>query len=186
MLRKIQKGVDRVLTIISSILLAVMFFVLVANVVLRLIPSIGGFSWYMEFSQYANVWAMMFGAAGIAIMGTNLRVEIIDSLLHKYPWGKKVTALIVDVSELVFYIIVTYSGYLLATKARQAVSTMPRFTMGQVYMIFPIAGALCIFSVVIHILVTVTGQAEEEEIDPNSYAAAEAKREEAKRKEAAK
>lgn len=91
-----------------------------------------------------------------------------------------------DVSELVFYIIVTYSGYLLATKARQAVSTMPRFTMGQVYMIFPIAGALCIFSVVIHILVTVTGQAEEEEIDPNSYAAAEAKREEAKRKEAAK
>ena len=84
MLRKIQKGVDRVLTIISSILLAVMFFVLVANVVLRLIPSIGGFSWYMEFSQYANVWAMMIGAAGIAIMGTNLRVEIIDSILHKH------------------------------------------------------------------------------------------------------
>lgn len=50
MLRKFQKGFDRILTAISSVLLAVMFFVLVANVVLRLIPSIGGFSWYMEFS----------------------------------------------------------------------------------------------------------------------------------------
>lgn len=186
MLRKIQKGLDRIMTVIASVLLTVMFFVLVANVVLRLIPAIGGFSWYMEFSQYANVWAMMFGAAGIAIMGTNLRVEVIDSLLHKYSWGKKATSLIVDVFELIFYIIVTYSGYILSTKARQAVSTMPGFTMGQVYMIFPIAGALCIFAVVIHILVVITGQAEEEEIDPNSYAAAEKNREEAKRKEAAK
>lgn len=186
MLRKIQKGMDRVLTIVSSALLAVMFFVLVANVVLRLIPAIGGFSWYMEFSQYANVWAMMFGAAGIAIMGTNLRVEVIDSFLQKFSWGKKAGSLIVDIFELLFYIVVTYSGYILSTKARQAVSTMPRFTMGQVYMIFPIAGALCIFSVVIHMLVVLTGQDEEEEIDPNSYAAAEANREEAKRKEAAK
>ena len=186
MLRKFQKGFDRILTAISSVLLAVMFFVLVANVVLRLIPSIGGFSWYMEFSQYANVWAMMIGAAGIAIMGTNLRVEIIDSILHKHSWGKKVTSLIVDAFELIFYIIVTYSGYILATRAKQAVSTMPKFTMGQVYMIFPIAGALCVFSVIIPILVVLTGQDEEEEIDPNSYAAAEANREEAKRKEAAK
>ncbi len=186
MLRKIQKGVDRVMTVISSVLLTIMFFVLVANVVLRLIPAIGGFSWYMEFSQYANVWAMMFGAAGIAIMGTNLRVEVIDSLIHKYPWGKKATSLIVDVFELVFYIIVTYSGYILSTKARQAVSTMPSFTMGQVYMIFPIAGALCIFAVIIHILVVLTGQDEVEEIDPNSYAAAEQNRENEKRKEAAK
>ena len=91
-----------------------------------------------------------------------------------------------DAFELIFYIIVTYSGYILATRAKQAVSTMPKFTMGQVYMIFPIAGALCVFSVIIHILVVLTGQDEEEEIDPNSYAAAEANREEAKRKEAAK
>jgi len=186
MLRKIQKGIDKILTVIASILLAVMFFVLVANVVLRLIPAVGGFSWYMEFSQYANVWAMMFGAAGIAIMGTNLRVEVIDSFLHKFSWGKKATSLIVDIFELIFYFIVTYSGFILSTKARQAVSTMPKFSMGQVYMIFPIAGALCIFAVIIHMLVVLTGQDEEEEIDPNSYAAAEQKREDEKRKEAAK
>ncbi len=56
-----------------------------------------------------------------------------------------------DVFELVFYILVTYSGFLLSTRAKQKVSTMPSFTMGQVYMIFPIAGVLCIIAVLINL-----------------------------------
>ena len=74
MLTKVQKTMDTVTTAIGAILLAVMFLVIMANVVLRLIPNIGGFSWYMEFSQYANVWALLIGASGIAAAGTNLRV----------------------------------------------------------------------------------------------------------------
>ena len=49
-------------TLGEASLLAVMFLGIMANVVLRLIPNIGGFSWYMEFSQYANVWALLIGA----------------------------------------------------------------------------------------------------------------------------
>ena len=78
--------------------------------VLRLIPNIGGFSWYMEFSQYANVWAMLIGAAG-----TNLRVEVIDALLERFPWGLRVTRVIVDLALIVYYAILTWSGYELAT-----------------------------------------------------------------------
>ena len=40
---------------------------------------------------------------------------------------------------------------------------MPDFTMGQVYMIFPVAGILCIIGAVIHLLVTVTEKKKEEE-----------------------
>jgi TRAP-type C4-dicarboxylate transport system permease small subunit len=105
----------------------------------------------MEFSQYSNVWAMMIGAAGVACAGTNLRVEIIDSILKKKKYGYRLTRVIVDVFELVFYILVTYSGFLLSTRAKQKVSTMPSFTMGQVYMIFPIAGVLCIIAVLINL-----------------------------------
>jgi TRAP-type C4-dicarboxylate transport system permease small subunit len=105
----------------------------------------------MEFSQYANVWAMMIGAAGVACAGTNLRVEVIDSVLKKKPYGYKLTRVVVDVFELVFYIVVTCSGFQLATRAKQKVSTMPAFTMGQVYMIFPIAGILCIIAVLINL-----------------------------------
>lgn len=162
MLITLQKKVDNLMTAISAMLIALMFAVIIVNVVLRLIPSIGGFKWYMEFSQYANVWAMLLGASGIAVMGTNLRVEAVDALiLGKIPGGLKIGRLIVDVSELIFYLSMTYSGWLLATKAKQKVSTMPQFTMGQVYMIFPIAGVLCVLAVLIHMAVTLTAKQEE-------------------------
>lgn len=160
MLIKIQKKVDSITTAIGAILIAVMFVVIMANVVLRLIPNVGGFKWYMEFSQYANVWAMLIGAGGIAVSCTNLRVELIDSLVERFPWGRKLTRVIIDVFLIVFYVILTYSGYELATRAKQAVSTMPQFTMGQVYMIFPVAGVLCIICGVIHLLVTLTTKEE--------------------------
>ncbi len=151
MIKKIQKRVDETMTVIAAFLTGLMFLIIIANVILRLIPSIGGFSWYMEFSQYANVWAMMIGAAGVACAGTNLRVEVIDSVLKKKTYSYKLTRVIVDIFELVFYILVTYSGFQLATRAKQKVSTMPSFTMGQVYMIFPIAGILCIVAVIINL-----------------------------------
>lgn len=163
MLRKIQTWTDRITTAISAVLLAVMFLVLIANVILRLIPSVGGFKWYMEFSQYANVWAMLIGAAGIAAQGTNLRVEIIDSLCGRFSWGKKLTRSIVDVFLIAFYCIITASGRVLAEKAVQAVSTMPEFTMGQVYAIFPITGIVCIAAATVHLLVTLTEKDEREE-----------------------
>ncbi|MCI7262824.1 MAG: TRAP transporter small permease subunit [Clostridiaceae bacterium] len=161
MLLKIQKGMDSLMTVIGALLLAVMFVVITLNVILRLIPSVGGFKWYMEFSQYANVWAMMLGGAGIVVMGTNLRVEAVDSILQKFPWGYKLGRIIVDVAEIVFYLTVTYSGWLLATKAKQKVSTMPQFTMGQVYWIFPVAGGLCVIAALIHLAVTLSAEQEE-------------------------
>ena len=76
----LQKWIDNITTAVAAILIAVMFGVIIANVVLRAIPAVGGFRWYMEFSQYANVWAMLIAAAGIAVQGTNLRVEAVDTI----------------------------------------------------------------------------------------------------------
>lgn len=158
---KLQKWLDKATTVVAAILLAIMFCVITANVVLRLIPQVGGFSWYMEFSQYANVWAMMIGAAGIAVMGTNLRVEAVDGLLAKMPCGEKIGHIIINVSELVFYVMITYSGIMLSTRANQIVSTMPSFKMGQVYAIFPAAGVLCILCVLVNLVVELTKKEEE-------------------------
>ncbi len=164
MWQKLQVKVDKVLTAISVVLVALMFVVIIANVILRLIPAVGGFKWYMEFSQYANVWAMLIGSAGIAVMGTNLRVEVIDSVLKNWKYGYRVTRLIIDIAELIFYSFLTYSGYLLSTKAKQKVSTMPSFTMGQVYRIFPVVGVLCIICILIHIMATLTAKPGEEKV----------------------
>lgn len=153
-MKKLQTTLDKITTLISAILCAAMMVILFANVVLRLIPGIGGFKWYMESSQYLNVWSMLITCIGINAMGTNLRVEVVDSILGKTPLGKKIVVIIL------FYVMVTYGGYQLCTRAKQAVSTMPQFTMGQVYTIFPIAGVLCILSAVLNLVVELTTKPE--------------------------
>ena len=165
-MKKLQTTLDKITTLISAILCAAMMVILFANVVLRLIPGIGGFlvaggfKWYMESSQYLNVWSMLIACIGINAMGTNLRVEVVDSILGKTPLGKKIVVIIRDVFIILFYVMVTYGGYQLCTRAKQAVSTMPQFTMGQVYTIFPIAGVLCILSAVLNLIVELTAKPE--------------------------
>ena len=156
MLEKIQKMMEKLMTAAASVLLGAMFAVITVNIILRLIPAAGGFKWYMEFSQYANVWAMLSGSVGIACAGTNLRVGMIDSIMKNHRYGSKFTDIIMDVAELIFYIVFTYSGFLLSARANQHVSTMPYFTMGHVYVIFPVTGILCVLAVLLHLAVTVT------------------------------
>ena len=50
----IQTWMDHITTTVAAVLIAVMFVVIIANVVLRAIPAVGGFRWYMEFSQYVK------------------------------------------------------------------------------------------------------------------------------------
>ena len=49
----------------------------------------------------------------------------------------------------------TYGGVQLASRAKQAVSTMPQFTMGQVYRIFPIAGAITVVAAIVDMIVLI-------------------------------
>lgn len=154
-LKCVQTWIDNITTGVAAVLIGVMFVVIIANVVLRAIPAVGGFRWYMEFSQYANVWAMLIGAAGIAVQGTNLRVEAVDTVARKIPHGEKIAKIIVDVSLILFYIMVYRSGRVFAAKSMIIkVSTMPQYKMGQVYQIFPYAAALCIVAAAVHLLVT--------------------------------
>ena len=109
-MKKLQTTLDKITTLISAILCAAMMVILFANVVLRLIPGIGGFKWYMESSQYLNVWSMLIVCIGINAMGTNLRVEVVDSILGKTPLGKKIVVIIRDVFIILFYVMVTYGA----------------------------------------------------------------------------
>ena len=160
----IQTWIDHITTGVAAVLIAVMFIVIIANVVLRAIPAVGGFRWYMEFSQYANVWAMLIGAAGIAVQGTNLRVEAVDTIAKKIPGGEKISRILIDAAMMVFYWMVYRSGKLYAAKAMAIkISTMPKYRMGQVYKIFPAAAVLCIIAAVVHLIVTLTEKPEDKE-----------------------
>ena len=156
MLKKIQTWIDRITTAVASILIGIMFLVIIANVIMRAIPAVGGFRWAMELSQYINVWAMLIATAGIAVQGTNLRVEAVDTLAKKIPYGDKITKIIIDVAMIVFYCILFKSGKMISKKAIQTLGTMPKFRMGQMYSIFPVTSVLCIISAAVHLFVTLT------------------------------
>lgn len=165
-LKRVQTWIDGITTGVAAVLIGVMFVVIIANVVLRAIPAVGGFRWYMEFSQYANVWAMLIGAAGIAVQGTNLRVEAVDSLARKVPYGKKIAKIIVDVALILFYFMAYRSGRVFSTKSMIIkVSTMPQYKMGQVYRIFPVAAILCLIAAAVHLLITLLEPKDEDPIE---------------------
>ena len=67
-MKKLQNALDKGSTVVAAVMCAAMMIILFANVVLRLIPSIGGFKWYMEGGQYINVWSMLI--VGICITST--------------------------------------------------------------------------------------------------------------------
>ena len=160
-MKKIQTILDKASTVVSAALCAAMMVILLANVILRYIPGIGGFKWYMEAGQYLNVFSMLLAGIGITVTRTHLHVELVDAMVAKAPALRKIHACIVSIFIALFYVLMTYSGWMLCTKAKQAVSTMPQFTMGQVYTIFPIAGALCILATIVDILVVLTDKEEE-------------------------
>lgn len=159
-MKKLQTALDKGSTLVAAVMCAAMMVILFANVVLRLIPSVGGFKWYMEGSQYINVWSMLIAGICITAKGTHLHVELVDSMVAKVPALKKIHKVIVSAFIFLFYVMVTYSGYQLSTRAKQAVSTMPQFKMGQVYVIFVIAGAICALSALVDMIVTITEKEE--------------------------
>ncbi len=171
MLKKIQTWIDNISTAVASLLMLIMFVVLIVNVVLRLIPSVGGAKWASELSQFLNVWAMLIGSAGIAVRCTNLRVEAADNLLHRIPAGEKVSKILIDVFLIVFYVILAISGKTLVEKsAVRAIATMPKYSMALVYSIFPIAGVLCVLSALVHLLVTLTDKTPDSTADRGGIA----------------
>ena len=161
-MKKIQSALDKASTFVAAVLCALMMCILLANVILRYIPGIGGFKWYMEGGQYLNVFSMLLAGAGITVQRTHLHVELVDTLAAKHPAVQKIHQIIVSIFIILFYAMMTYSGYLLCTKAKQAVSTMPQFTMGQVYTILPIAGALCVLAAVVDLIICLTDKKEDE------------------------
>ncbi len=141
-MRKLQEKIDKTSILLSSVLMGIMMVVLIYNVFARFLG--GGISWYMEFSQYANIWALMIAGIGITACGQHLRISALDEVLK----GKALIALklVGGVCIATFYLLFAYGSFLLATKSKQAISTMPSLKMAYVYWIMPVSGVLSALS----------------------------------------
>ncbi|MDF2614140.1 MAG: TRAP-type C4-dicarboxylate transport system, small permease component [Clostridia bacterium] len=150
-MQKLQSWIDKVTTVISSTMLAVMMIILTTNVILRYIPGIGGFKWYMESSQYLNVWAMFIIGIAICAHTEHLNVNILEGVVKGF--GKKIIKTIVTIFTILFYIGLAYGAFLLATKSKQEISTMAPLKMAYVYWLIPIVSILSAISAFIGLMV---------------------------------
>lgn len=141
-MRKLRDWVDKVTIAIASVLLAIMMVVLIYNVFARFVGS--GISWYMEFTQYTNVWAMLIAGIAINAKGQHLRISALDDALKGTPLV--VVKVLASLATIAFYLFLAYGSYMLAIKSKQTISTMAPLKMAYVYWMMPVTAVLSALS----------------------------------------
>ena len=151
----LQRWVDRGTTIIACFICALYMCIIVYNVGSRYIFG-GGIQWYMESSQFLNVWAMFIAGIGLCASNEHLRVSLIDEVLKGKV--KSVDRCIVSVFTFAFYIVLAYSSYMLAMRSRQTISTMEPLKMAYVYWMIPVTAALSALAVILDMVCFLKGK----------------------------
>jgi len=153
-MQNLQRRIDQISTAISSILLGIMMVILIYNTTMRFIFPDGGVRWYMESSQYLNVWAMFIAGIGLCATSDHLRITFLEEL--EKGWIKKANTIVIELLTIIFYILLAYGTFLLASKSKQQIATMPSLKMAYVYWLLPIASVLSAISTIISLIIKVT------------------------------
>lgn len=150
-MQKLQQRIDKIAVAISAIMLAAMMFILVFNIILRYTPGVGGVKWYMESTQYLNVWSMFVVGIAISVKNEHLNVSILEGMTKGI--GKTIVKIIVALFTVLFYLGLAYGTFLLASKSKQVISTMPMLKMSFIYWLIPVSSILCAISTVIGLVI---------------------------------
>lgn len=154
-MRTFQRWLDRTTTVISAGIIALYMLIVIYNVAVRYLVSGGGIQWYMESSQFLNIWAMFIAGIGLCAGNEHLRVSIIDDILKGRV--KTFDRVLVGLLTFAFYAFVAYSTYLLAGRSRQTISTMEPLKMAYVYWLLPFVSGASALAVLVDLAVYLTG-----------------------------
>ncbi len=145
MSRGILKKIDRVLELIlkwgSSICLVGLLILVSAVVFVRFVPIVS-MGWTDEIVEFAFAWMVFLCSAELWRKRTHFRVEVITDWLGGSKAGR-VLEIFLSLIALLFLLVFTYEGALLAMKAtdRSPIFELPKTLW---YMVIPISGAIMI------------------------------------------
>ncbi|MDR1626945.1 MAG: TRAP transporter small permease subunit [Spirochaetia bacterium] len=152
-MRRLQQCLDTVSATVSGTLIGLLVIILSYNVFARFLG--GGIQWYMETSQYFNVWAMFFVGISLCMRGEHLRINALEEILPGA--GKKAIQLLVAAATVAFYLMLAYATFLLASRSKQVISTMTYFKMSYVYWPIPFLCLASAFSTVVNTILSFGG-----------------------------
>lgn len=163
-MESVRKILDKVLGWFAVILFAVLVVVVVWQVLVRQVitPLSPGFSspWTDELARVLFVW---LGFIATALVFSEKGHIAVDFVVLKLPKAaQKVVAILVQALIILFAVwLLILGGWSAAMNAMgQKLSTMPFLSMGQTYLIIPIAGVIIVLYAVYHLLAIVTGKEE--------------------------
>jgi TRAP-type C4-dicarboxylate transport system permease small subunit len=138
---KMDQGLELFLRWGSSLCLAGLLIIISAVVLVRFVPftSMG---WTDEVVEFAFAWMVFLCSAGLWRKRTHFRVELIQDWLGGSKAGRALEV-ILNLLCLVFLLVLTYQGGILALKATDR-SPIFEFPKTLWYLSIPVAGVIMI------------------------------------------
>ena len=135
LLKTIRKTAEAVIVILFVVLIAAVFFQVVARYVFNQPPS-----WSEELARYCQVWIIILAASICLRKGSHLAVDYLSRSfspkLHRRLQG------LLYVLMALYVVVVTIFGVRLMLVGHFQVSPALQINMSWVYLIFPLGGAL--------------------------------------------
>jgi TRAP-type C4-dicarboxylate transport system permease small subunit len=150
-LQKISDILDKACSWAIGILFGVMTVTYFLQVLLRYAFGTG-FMWTEELTRYADIWAIMVGAAMIAKRKNWINVSVLEEMLNGRPRAKAALLVFQQVLTLIFFGAMFIIAFRFIQLAGTQVSTNMRIPKRWVYWIFPPAFAVAIYQTVVGIL----------------------------------
>ena len=150
-LQKISDVLDKACSWAIGILFGVMTVTYFLQVLFRYAFGTG-FMWTEELTRYADIWAIMIGAAMIAKRKNWINVSVLEESLNGKPSAKAALLVLQQILSLVFFTAMFFIAFDFIKLAGTQVSTNMRIPKRWVYWIFPPAFLITIFQTVLGIL----------------------------------
>lgn len=167
--RTVRKSIDRVLAVLCIVAFTLLVAIVSWQVFTREVLN-NSAPWTEEAARYTFVVLAIFAAAYVFSERGHIAVTM---LVEKLPFaGQRVWSIVLELIVMFFIIAVFIIGgsRLASGSWTQASSTLP-LTLGQVYLVLPIAGAIILFYSVAHIIGILAGSVSPiAEIDENAEA----------------
>ncbi|UNK70716.1 TRAP transporter small permease [Microbacterium sp. H1-D42] len=154
-LARIRRVIDRVLALLCIITFTLLVIVVSWQVFTREVLN-NSAPWTEEAARYTFVVLAVLAAAYVFSERGHIAVEI---LVKKLPLaGQRVMAVVIELIVIFFFVMVfIIGGWRVADNAwNQDLSTLP-VTVGQVYLVLPIAGVIIVFYSIAHLIGVLAG-----------------------------
>jgi len=151
--RKFTKNLDTLVTWLCIIFFSVMVIASGAQIVARYVLG-NSLEWSEELARYMFTWSTLLGASMCVKRRNHVGVEIVVMSLPEK--ARNFVMMLADALSVVFFVILIFKGYEVASITMTQLSPANEIRMGLVYASIPVSGILMLIYTIEHIIEDVT------------------------------